>query len=342
MSFNADELSFLMSNSGEFSLWGGRIATVSPDGQPDAAPVNYEFDGQHFYIGGAHVEATREYENIVAGNTKVAFVVDDVTQAFPTNVRWLRIYGVAEIVEREVFGEAQLGGQGSARCIKITPATSWSFNMEARGFLSKDWALIDLNNRPYIRTVHAGAQSTPAPQTRVSNATPKTAPTHGPSDGASFDVDEIGYLKASAGFFSRFPRHIATVSSDGQPDVVPVGYEFDGKHVYVGGTRNETTRKYKNVKAGNTKAAFLVDDRSSVYPRNPRWVRIHGAAEILERHPFYRGHGPSSWIKITPAISWSFNLEGRGFMPSEDRMLSDPNNQRQRCVIHTDGPASKA
>ncbi|MCG5217984.1 pyridoxamine 5'-phosphate oxidase family protein [Streptosporangium soli] len=45
----------------------------------------------------------------------------------------------------------------------------------------------------------------------------------------SFSEAEIAYLRSQ-----RLAR-IATVSADGQPDVVPVGFEFDGTYVYVGG-----------------------------------------------------------------------------------------------------------
>ncbi len=43
-----------------------------------------------------------------------------------------------------------------------------------------------------------------------------------------FSEPEVEYLKSQ-----RLAR-IATVSSKGQPDVVPVAFEFDGKYFYVG------------------------------------------------------------------------------------------------------------
>lgn len=62
----------------------------------------------------------------------------------------------------------------------------------------------------------------------------------------SFNDEEIGCLRSQ-----RLAR-IATVAPDGQPDVVPVGYEFDGTHL-----------------------------------------------------------GPAPYMRITPTISWSWNLKGR-------------------------------
>jgi pyridoxamine 5'-phosphate oxidase family protein len=125
----------------------------------------------------------------------------------------------------------------------------------------------------------------------------------------SFNEDEIGYLRSQ-----RLAR-IATVSADGQPDVVPVGFEFDGTHVYVGGIDPAKTRKYRNVQAGNPKVALVVDDLVSADPWTPRYLRIYGTAELVERQGQF---GPATYLRITPAVSWSFNLEGRPFTHDRD------------------------
>jgi pyridoxamine 5'-phosphate oxidase family protein len=65
--------------------------------------------------------------------------------------------------------------------------------------------------------------------------------------GVSFTEEEIAYLRSQ-----RLAR-IATVAADGQPDAVPVGFEFDGTYFYVGGLDLVKTRKFRNVRAGNTK-----------------------------------------------------------------------------------------
>jgi pyridoxamine 5'-phosphate oxidase family protein len=64
----------------------------------------------------------------------------------------------------------------------------------------------------------------------------------------SFTGEEVAYLRSQ-----RLAR-IATVSADGQPDVVPVGYEFDGTHFYVGGLDPAKTRKFRNVQAGTPRS----------------------------------------------------------------------------------------
>ena len=120
----------------------------------------------------------------------------------------------------------------------------------------------------------------------------------------SFTDEEIAYLRSQ-----RLAR-IATVSSDGQPDVVPVGFEFDGTHIYVGGLDPARTRKFRNVQAGNSKVALVIDDLVSAQPWTPRYLRIYGTAELVERQGQF---GPAPYLRITPTISWSWNLEGRPF-----------------------------
>ena len=74
----------------------------------------------------------------------------------------------------------------------------------------------------------------------------------------SFTEEEIGYLRSQ-----RLGR-IATVAADGQPDVMPVGYQFDGEYFYVGGMNPAKTRKFRNVRSGNTSVALIIDDLVSV------------------------------------------------------------------------------
>ncbi|MDQ3968117.1 MAG: PPOX class F420-dependent oxidoreductase [Thermoproteota archaeon] len=77
-----------------------RIATTSPDGKPDVAPVGYDFDGNYFYIGGMDITRTTKYRNILKNNN-VALVIDDLKTINPWDPRGIRIYGTAEIVGRD-------------------------------------------------------------------------------------------------------------------------------------------------------------------------------------------------------------------------------------------------
>jgi pyridoxamine 5'-phosphate oxidase family protein len=115
-----------------------------------------------------------------------------------------------------------------------------------------------------------------------------------------FTEQEIAYLKSQ-----RLAR-IATVGADGQPDVAPVGFEFDGTAFYVGGIDPVKTRKFRNVRKGNPKVALVIDDLASVQPWVPRYLRVYGDAELVEREGMF---GPNAYLRITPAVSWSFNLD---------------------------------
>jgi pyridoxamine 5'-phosphate oxidase family protein len=105
-----------------------------------------------------------------------------------------------------------------------------------------------------------------------------------------FSEKDRNYLKSQ-----RLAR-IATVSKQSQPDVAPVGYEFDGEYFYVGGRSMTTTFKYKNVKA-NPRVAIVVDDLESVDPWRPRGISVHGTGELVHRRG-YAGEG--EYIRIRP------------------------------------------
>jgi pyridoxamine 5'-phosphate oxidase family protein len=114
----------------------------------------------------------------------------------------------------------------------------------------------------------------------------------------SFTAEEVAYIQ------SQGLVRVATAGADGQPDVVPVGIEFDGTHFYIGGFDTTNTRRTRNVQSGNDKVAFVIDDIASTDPYAPRFLRVYGTAELVDRDS-------QPILKITPAISWSFNLDGR-------------------------------
>jgi pyridoxamine 5'-phosphate oxidase family protein len=100
-----------------------RLASVSQELQPDASPVGFEFDGKDFFITGRNLPATRKYKNIKSGNEKVALVIDDLESIDPWKPRGIRIFGIAEIVERS-------GRIGSGVYLHIIPEVTWSWNIE--------------------------------------------------------------------------------------------------------------------------------------------------------------------------------------------------------------------
>lgn len=125
----------------------------------------------------------------------------------------------------------------------------------------------------------------------------------------SFTEEESAYLR------SQPLARLGTVDTDDQPDVAPVAFEFDGTYFYVGGFDPVKTRKFRNVRAGNTKVALVVDDLATTDPWAPRFLRVYGTAELVEREGQF---GSAPYLRITPTVSWSFNLDGRPFTHDSD------------------------
>ena len=78
-----------------------------------------------------------------------------------------------------------------------------------------------------------------------------------------FSEMEYNYLKSQ-----RLARiATATRSSEEkeviQPDVVPVGFDFDGEYFYIGGMNLVKSTKYKNVQKNN-KVAIIIDDLKTI------------------------------------------------------------------------------
>src|ERR1700741_4427769 len=120
----------------------------------------------------------------------------------------------------------------------------------------------------------------------------------------SFTEEELAYLR------SQPLARLATLGPDGQPDVVPVAFELDEGRIWVGGGGPAVrgTRKFRNVGAGNTKVALVVDDLVTFQPFVARSIRIYGVAEPpVERVGMV---GPGTYVRITPTVSWSWNMAG--------------------------------
>lgn len=118
----------------------------------------------------------------------------------------------------------------------------------------------------------------------------------------AFTEQELAYLE------SQPLARLATVSPDGQPDVMPVAVELTDGYLWVGGPDVVTrTRKFRNLAAGNHQVALVVDDLVSFDPFVARGIRIYGHAE----QPFQRTGmvGPGTYLRITPTVSWSWNLD---------------------------------
>lgn len=96
-----------------------------------------------------------------------------------------------------------------------------------------------------------------------------------------------------------------------QPDVVPVGFDFDNEYFYVGGMHLTNSTKYKNIQANN-RVAIVIDDLKSVDPWEPRGVRVYGIADVVSREGGYMrrtDHPSSTYIRIKPLRKWSWGIE---------------------------------
>ena len=123
---------------------------------------------------------------------------------------------------------------------------------------------------------------------------------------------EIEYIKSQrlariATSCSFSPSDIASC----QPDVAPVGFDFDGEYFYVGGMNILKSTKYKNVLINN-KVALVIDDLKNTTPWEPRGIRIYGIADTVDRQGGYMSeatHPQSRYIRIRPTKKWSWGID---------------------------------
>ena len=109
---------------------------------------------------------------------------------------------------------------------------------------------------------------------------------------------------------------IATVSSNGEPDVAPVGFTFDRDRFLIGGIDLRRTLKYTNAKASG-RAALVIDDFTSADPPQPRGIKIHGSARIIHGDGYL---GQAEYIEITPERYWSWGIEAPAFVDGKPVM----------------------
>ncbi len=99
-----------------------RIATVDTSGQPSVDAVGFAFDGDRFVVGGRNLPASRKHRNVVAGNTKVSLIVDDLRSVDPWRPRGIRVFGTARAVTRD-------GMFGHGDYLEIVPSITWSWGI---------------------------------------------------------------------------------------------------------------------------------------------------------------------------------------------------------------------
>ena len=93
---------------------------------------------------------------------------------------------------------------------------------------------------------------------------------------------------------------VATVSADGQPHVVPVAFEFDGRYLYFSGRALAKSLKFRHL-TRNNKVAIVIDDVVSISPWYARGIEIRGIAELLKEEGL-------PYVRITPLAKASWGL----------------------------------
>ena len=104
----------------------GRLATVDSRGAPQNNPVGFRYNPElgTIDIGGMNMGASRKFRNL-AGNPRVAFVVDDLASVQPWRVRCVEIRGRAEGLRDQDFGPGYSG-----EIIRIYPEKIIAFGLD--------------------------------------------------------------------------------------------------------------------------------------------------------------------------------------------------------------------
>jgi pyridoxamine 5'-phosphate oxidase family protein len=112
-------------------------------------------------------------------------------------------------------------------------------------------------------------------------------------------------------FVTRQARgHLATVGSDGVPQVKPVGFRFneDLGTIDISGFNMGGSAKYRNVKA-NPNVAFVVDEVTEPSMQGAHFLEIRGRAETAIGPNDPTGHLAPEIIRIHPRRIVSFNVD---------------------------------
>src|SRR5438876_5534261 len=131
---------------------------------------------------------------------------------------------------------------------------------------------------------------------------------------SNFTPAEIEYLNSQ-----RLGR-LATVNSEGEPHVVPVGFRYNPAldTIDIGGRDIAQTRKFRDA-ARYGRVAFVVDD--VLPPWKPRGIEIRGTVQGLPEggKAIVEAFSPEI-LRITPTRIISFGLNSDIVRPGEGRV----------------------
>src|SRR5919108_4328976 len=107
-----------------------RLATVGADGQPHVVPMGFRYNPEHdtIDIGGLQIAGSKKYRDI-AGNPRVAIVVDDIASVDPWRVRGIEVRGEGELL---ATGGKEIIPHFADEMVRIRPRriVSWGIDGE--------------------------------------------------------------------------------------------------------------------------------------------------------------------------------------------------------------------
>jgi pyridoxamine 5'-phosphate oxidase family protein len=124
----------------------GHLSTIGPDGTPQVKPLGFAYNAAlgTIDIAGFNMGRSAKYRNVQA-NPRVAFVVDEVTEASMEGAHFLEIRGTAEAV----MGRGSADGHLAPEIIRIHPRRVIAYNVDP--------------DNPGLRTRDIVADGTPRP-----------------------------------------------------------------------------------------------------------------------------------------------------------------------------------
>jgi pyridoxamine 5'-phosphate oxidase family protein len=134
----------------------------------------------------------------------------------------------------------------------------------------------------------------------------------------TFTEPELAYLE------TQLLGRLATVRSDGTPQVSPVGFRYNPElaTIDIGGYNMAASQKFRNVERNN-RVAFVVDDLLSTQPWRVRCLEIRGVAEAIRDPSGPVAGKDNSTIRIRPHRIISFGID----QPDVEPHLLRPNNR---------------
>jgi pyridoxamine 5'-phosphate oxidase family protein len=98
-----------------------RLATASPEGEPEVSAVGFSIDGDSVTSSGIDLTKTVRYRNLRA-NPRATIVIDDLASIDPWRPRGVK-----------VRGSVTLEGEGAKTRLRIHPEVvwSWGINLDA-------------------------------------------------------------------------------------------------------------------------------------------------------------------------------------------------------------------